>query len=124
MDTVTPSGASLLSSPRKSPIVNDNPPPRPMSLRRFLRLERRIRTAIAPPETEPPRQPRQAEAVLAALARAFPPGTTICREQVCEVAGVSMPVAGAVRVWAKANGLWPYRDSKGGFARRRKGGEA
>lgn len=93
-----------------------------MSLRRFLNVERRLRTITTPSAPDPVKQPAQAEAVLTALATRFPPGSTICREQVAEAAAVSMSVAGAVRIWARSVDRWPYVDSKGGFGHRRKGG--
>jgi len=61
--------------------------------------------------------------VLAILAEHFTPGSTVRREQVSEVASVPKSVAGSVRIWARSVGRWPYADSKGGFGRRRQGGE-
>jgi hypothetical protein len=124
VDTVTPSGASLLSSLTKSLIVNDNPGRHLPSLRQFRRLERRIQKPSSPrPARQPTPQPRRAEEVLAVLATLYPAGSAICREQMTEAAGISLPTAGKIRDWARANGRWPYEDSKGGFGhRRRKGG--
>ena len=119
VETVSPSAVSPLSSLIPGLDVNENPfapgdpARRPITLRRFLRLERRIRFSVTPPAPKPVRQPRQAEAVLAILTEHFPPGSVVRREQVAELAKVPRSVAGKIRIWAKANDRWPWVDSKG-----------
>jgi hypothetical protein len=92
--------------------------------RRVLCVERRIR--IDRPPTAPPPAPDGAEQVLEQLGRVFAPGAQVGVAEIAAACGIKGEAARAVRAWALAAGLWPYRDAPGGFqargAGRREGG--
>jgi hypothetical protein len=110
-----PSRTHRSSSPAAPPAVNAEPARRPpITLRRFIRIERGIRH-YHPRFPEPPPKPIQADQVLAALAAAHSPGDPIGLREIRAAAGVPEGVGSAVRKWARSEGLWPYNDRPNGF---------
>lgn len=105
------------------------PPDHRRLLRRILRVERENRV-IRPPPLRAVEKPELADAILAAVAAAYPPTVPIAIRQVVLSAGCTEAAAAATRRWAKSAGLWiwpapglsrPAGKLKSAPPRRRKG---
>jgi hypothetical protein len=109
--------------------VNDpNPTPSPKSLacpidraelRRFLRMERRIRqlasTVASAPEPKQLVKPEGAETLLDALSAVYAPGDVVTTADVVRIGGTKT-AAPQLRRWALAVGLWPWKQSSGAIS--------
>lgn len=78
-------------------------------LRAILKAEKSLRGYVPTARgVEEPREPKQADQVLAALAGRYRPGDAIGLQQVLDVIDVTWETARAVRAWAQSQGAWPY----------------
>lgn len=120
---------SCLSSQIERPAVNDSPADvaeddaaeerardHRRMVRRVMRSERRIRSDLPAPGPKPISKPKCAEAVLAALAAVYKPGS---RVRLSDIAAAGCPryIGGQVRRWARSVDRWPYRDGGSGASR-------
>ncbi len=78
-------------------------------LRTILRTEEELRR-YRPRPAPPPPKPDRTDQVLDALAARFHAGDRVGLRDIRDVARVGMGQAGDIRRWARASGIWPYRE--------------
>jgi hypothetical protein len=95
---------------RASSLHSSTAPRSRRSIRRFLRVERRILASKPRPRTIPPPipEPPGAREILAAIAAVYGPGEAIGIKEAKRAAGRGGERVRAVRNWAIQAGLWPY----------------